>query len=80
MKFNRKTFREQFEKMPIYGEMREQDKRLKFGQYLTVLKEWWDKTKEQDEGFEAELREIVENEAKHGCMQPTIRIKEILGE
>ena len=29
------------EMMPLFGEMRETNKKLSFGQYLTVLSEWW---------------------------------------
>jgi len=58
MKHNWKSFLEQFEKMPLFGKLREHDKRLTFGQYLTVLKEWWEKTKAEGEDFKKELREI----------------------
>jgi len=33
--------------MPIYGVLRVHDPRLTFGQYLSVLKEWYLKVEEQ---------------------------------
>ena len=59
MKPNLENLTEQFEKMPIYGKLRELDKRLTFGQYLTVLKEWWDDTRKMIAGFEKELGEML---------------------
>ena len=33
--------------MPLYGELKVLDPRLKVGQYFTVLKEWYQKVEEQ---------------------------------
>jgi len=33
--------------MPIFGKLKKKDKRLLFGQYLTVLEEWYRKVEEQ---------------------------------
>lgn len=88
MKLSLKVSREQFEKMPIYGQLRELDKRLTFGNYLTVLKEWWDKTErllnEQEKEFREKLAQPL-NVTIDGDMNPLptdayISVKEILGE
>ena len=61
MKEKLTILRKQFDKMPIFGQLREIDKRLTFGQYLTVLKEWFDKTAKVFSEFEL----CVEDKEKH---------------
>jgi len=43
--------------MPIFGNLRKQDPHLSFGQYLTVLKRWFEDLRKEKEDFERELRE-----------------------
>lgn len=57
MKANLETLEKVIEAMPIFGELREQNRELKFGQYLTVLKEWFDSLRLEKANLEKELRE-----------------------
>ena len=81
MKPNLETLTEIIEDMPIYGELRKKNKLLTFGQYLTVLKTWFDKLRKEREGFEKELREKAFTiHWHHGTEQmQVIELKEILG-
>ena len=47
------------ETMPLFGEMRETNKNLTFGQYLTVLKEWFDTVKRIILDVVREVNQIV---------------------
>lgn len=44
---NQMEFIQLLRQMPIYGELRAMDPRLKVGQYFTVLHEWYAKVEEQ---------------------------------
>ncbi|MBA7530983.1 hypothetical protein ES705_23194 [subsurface metagenome] len=44
---NQMEFIQLLRQMPIYGDLKVQDPRLKVGQYFTVLKEWYVKVEEQ---------------------------------
>jgi len=47
------------EKMPLFGTMRETNKKLSFGQYLTVLSEWWNTIKHTIVDVSREVNENV---------------------
>jgi len=55
MEHNLETLDKVIEAMPIYGKLRKQNKLLKFGQYLTVLKLWFEKLRKEKENIEAEI-------------------------
>ena len=44
---NQTEFIQLLREMPLYGESKAPDKRLKVGQYFTVLKEWYAKVEVQ---------------------------------
>jgi len=47
------------ETMPLFGEMRETNKKLSFGQYLTVLSEWWNTVQHTLIDVAREVNQIV---------------------
>jgi len=81
-----KALSEQFDKMPIFGRLRQLNRRLTFGQYLIVLKDWWDKTEREKKRLEMELCEmhkkwkLVASELDRVAVRDVIRdFEEILG-
>lgn len=55
MKANLQQLEETIETMPIYGILRAQNKELTFGQYLTVLQNWFNSLQKAEEDFKREL-------------------------
>lgn len=54
-KSNLKTLEQVIEAMPIYGELREENEQLTFGQYFTVLKRWFERLRTEAKDFKRDI-------------------------
>lgn len=69
------------DEMPLYGKLRKRDKRLTFGQYLTVLKEWFDAVQSEAEDLDKYIRKLLASKSvEYREMTAEEAIMRVLGE
>jgi len=78
VKPNLQDILESLESMPMFGELRRVNEQLKFGQYITILKEWFERHKRTVRDFVDKLENYPTEELKQ--IKKRDLLKAIVGE